>query len=295
MLEKKHDDKSKAIAYFFRWDIVLISIFLIPLILDFLMLVIVMLDGRVYFDQFQGILSQLFLIYLVPLAAILSGYISASVFADFTSVTCALIPDICLSFIWNIIILLPFLGLIFKLIYIEDITAYINSPIVPISQSILNLAIVHFFVKGKTSSENNSTITIKQLIDKVSDGFKKMADQPKVQLNVHAPVYGGVAGNVEGNQVNAPKEQKLTPAETTAEIQVLVEQLSKIYPTNTTAEKMVVAAEAIKRIESDPTWKQRVINAAREGGLAALEKVLDNPIGALITGAIRGWLEAEAE
>ena len=55
---------------------------------------------------------------------------------------------------------------------------------------------------------------------------------------------------------------------------------------------MIVATEAIKHIESDPTWKQRVINAAREGGLAAFEKALDNPAGAFITSAIKGWLEA---
>ena len=59
------------------------------------------------------------------------------------------------------------------------------------------------------------------------------------------------------------------------------------------SKKMMVAAEAIKRIENDPTWKQRVINAAKEGGLAALEKALDNPAGAFVTSAIKGWLQAE--
>ncbi|MDJ0596546.1 MAG: pentapeptide repeat-containing protein [Pleurocapsa sp. MO_226.B13] len=93
--------------------------------------------------------------------------------------------------------------------------------------------------------------------------------------------------------INEAEQQNL--AQAAAEIQQLLEQLSQTYPTNTTAEKMMVAVEAIKRIENDPTWKQRVINAAKEGGLAALEKALDNPVGVLITGAIKGWLEAKAE
>ncbi len=82
-----------------------------------------------------------------------------------------------------------------------------------------------------------------------------------------------------------------TLAEAAAEIQKLLKQLEQTNPANTTTQQMVVAAEAIKRIEGDPTWKQRVINAAREGGLAAFEKALDNPVGAFITSAIKGWLE----
>ena len=84
-------------------------------------------------------------------------------------------------------------------------------------------------------------------------------------------------------------------ADAAADIQQLLNQLEKSYPTNTTTEQMVVATKAVERIESDPTLKQRVINAAKEGGLAAFEKALDNPVGTLITGAIKGWLEAEAK
>jgi len=93
--------------------------------------------------------------------------------------------------------------------------------------------------------------------------------------------------------INESERQNLAVA--AAEIQQLLLQLSKTYPTATTSEQMVVAAEAIRRIESDPNWKQRVINAAKEGGLAAFGKVLDNPVGALITGAIKGWLETKTK
>ncbi len=120
--------------------------------------------------------------------------------------------------------------------------------------------------------------------------------------------YGGIHAetvqiveHVDGGDVVANKyasEQKPTLAEAAAEIQQLLEQLEKTYPTNTTAEKMVVATKAIERIESDPNWKQRVVRAASEGGLAvfekAIEKAMDNPIGAFIVGAVKGWV-GEAE
>jgi uncharacterized protein YjbI with pentapeptide repeats len=121
-----------------------------------------------------------------------------------------------------------------------------------------------------------------------------MAEKPTFDLR-GSQFGGGLAGRDYTGDVTHNYEQQGNLAEAAAEIQQLLEQLSKTYPTKTTAEQMVVAAEAIKRIESDPTWKQRVINAAKEGGLAALEKALDNPVGALITGAIKGWLEAKAE
>jgi hypothetical protein len=105
-------------------------------------------------------------------------------------------------------------------------------------------------------------------------------------------------GSIQGGAkvagvINESKQQSLASA--AEEIQQLLQQLSQTYPTKTTADQMTVAAEAIKRIENDPTWKQRILNAAKEGGLGAFEKTLDNPVGVLITGAIRGWLEAKAD
>jgi hypothetical protein len=41
--------------------------------------------------------------------------------------------------------------------------------------------------------------------------------------------------------------------------------------------------------------KQKVINAVKEGGLAAFEKAIDNPAGAFVVGAIKGWQEIKVE
>ena len=98
---------------------------------------------------------------------------------------------------------------------------------------------------------------------------------------------------IQGNYYAAGQPQSL--AQAAADIQLLLKQLEQTYPTTTTSQQMVVAAEAINRIESNPTLKIRVINAVKEGGLAAFEKAIDNPAGAFIVGAIKGWQEVEAE
>ncbi|MCC5668422.1 pentapeptide repeat-containing protein [Nostoc sp. CHAB 5784] len=98
---------------------------------------------------------------------------------------------------------------------------------------------------------------------------------------------------IQGNYYAAGQPQSL--AQAAADIQLLLKQLEQTYPTTTTSQQMVVAAEAINRIESNPLLKERVINAVKSGGLAAFEKAIDNPAGAFIVGAIKGWQEVEAE
>ena len=75
------------------------------------------------------------------------------------------------------------------------------------------------------------------------------------------------------------------------EVQQIIEPLYQSYPTTTTTEKMIVATEAIKQIENTPTLKKRLISAAKAGSLAAIEKALDNPVGAFVTNAVRDWTE----
>lgn len=126
-----------------------------------------------------------------------------------------------------------------------------------------------------------------------NQGDTKMAGERNINTgggNYNERIQGDY---VQGNYYAAGQPQSL--AEAAAEIQQLLKQLEQTYPTATTSQQMVVAAEAINRIESNPTLKKRAINAAKEGGLAALEKAIDNPAGAFIVGAIKGWQEVEAE
>lgn len=48
---------------------------------------------------------------------------------------------------------------------------------------------------------------------------------------------------------------------------------------------MTVATEAIKKIEGNPTLKQRAINAAKNGLIEGQQ----NPVGAIVAGVIEGW------
>lgn len=110
-----------------------------------------------------------------------------------------------------------------------------------------------------------------------------------------------VTGNyIQGNYSANGEPQSL--ADAAAEIQELLQQLEVTYQSNavhttedSTASHQRVASEAMKRIESNPSWRQRVINAVKEGGLAAFEKAIDNPAGAFVTGAIKGWEEIDIE
>ncbi|RUS92414.1 hypothetical protein DSM106972_099110 [Dulcicalothrix desertica PCC 7102] len=96
---------------------------------------------------------------------------------------------------------------------------------------------------------------------------------------------------IQGNYYAAGKPQSLVQA--AGEIQALLKQLETSYPSDTPARDMVVATEVVKHLESNPTMKQKVINAVKEGGLAAFEKAIDNPAGAFITGAVKGWQEVK--
>lgn len=134
-----------------------------------------------------------------------------------------------------------------------------------------------------------------------NQNYVETMSERKININQSGASIGvGYSENVEANQLggtinNYPSEQKQTLAEAAAEIQQLLQQLEQTYPTNTTTGQMVVATKVIERIESDQIWKQRVVNAVKEGGLQAFEKAIDNPVGAFIVGAIKGWQEAEIE
>ena len=114
--------------------------------------------------------------------------------------------------------------------------------------------------------------------------------------NVEGDISAGtVGGNVHATaekfEVVINKQQNLSEA--VAEVQQILEQLSQTYPMETVSEKTVAAAEVIKKIDANPTFKNRLINAVKEGGLAGLEKALDNVVGATIVAAIKGWQENE--
>jgi hypothetical protein len=120
--------------------------------------------------------------------------------------------------------------------------------------------------------------------------YNNMAGDRNIQMgsgNYNERIEGDY---VQGNQFNSGQQNL---AEAAAEIQELLKQLEETYPTDSTANQMVVAAKAVEQIESNPTLKQKAISALMEGGIAAFEKAIDNPAGAFIAGAVKGWKEAK--
>lgn len=109
---------------------------------------------------------------------------------------------------------------------------------------------------------------------------------------------GNYNERIEGNYIQGnyyAAEPKPTLATAAVEIQELLQQLEHSYPPRNTSDRMILAKKVVKRVEEISGWKQRVINAVREGGLAAFEKAIDNPTSAFIVGLIKGWKEIEVE
>lgn len=98
-------------------------------------------------------------------------------------------------------------------------------------------------------------------------------------------------GNINAHNVSSTINE--SQYQVAVEVQQLLQQLQQDNPGDNTAAQMMVAAQAIQEIEGNPSLKQRVLSAVKEGGLAAFERAIDNPAGAFVAGAIRGWQEVE--
>ena len=91
--------------------------------------------------------------------------------------------------------------------------------------------------------------------------------------------------NIQGNKiVNA---QNLTQA--AQEIKILLDQISA---TDTTKNPTLIALKAIEAIENNPTLKQRIINAGKEAGFAAIDAAVEHPAIKIVTAAIKGAIDA---
>ncbi|MGR3279056.1 pentapeptide repeat-containing protein [Acaryochloris marina NIES-2412] len=118
---------------------------------------------------------------------------------------------------------------------------------------------------------------------------KTMAENQNVTQNFNAPV-GNVAGTNKGDmkaiQHNYPGEIRKTPAESAKEIQDLLLQLQQSNPTD-------IEALVEQRVKSDPTLRDRIRNALKEGGLETMKVIL--PLTGIAIETVRGWVEAEGD
>lgn len=114
-----------------------------------------------------------------------------------------------------------------------------------------------------------------------------------VSQNFHGNVYG-VAGHVAGNQIINVPQQSLTSA--AMEIQELLNQLAQDYPNESSVEKQVIAKIKLHdKIKEDPTFKDRLLNAIKAGGIETVKVLTNNPFVIIPLETVKGWLEAEPQ
>ena len=116
------------------------------------------------------------------------------------------------------------------------------------------------------------------------DGDKVMGDKDTISGN--KMITGDVTGDaIAGNKiVNA---QNL--AQAAKEIKDLLDEISATSQTNNPT---LIAVKAIEAIEKNPTLKDRIINAGKEAGFAAIDAAVDHPAVKIVTAAIKGAIEA---
>ena len=151
-----------------------------------------------------------------------------------------------------------------------------------------------------------------RVLQQSGEGSKRMAESNKnytfhgdvgsVESHGHVVSSGShntinsAAGEVKGDYKNLQhihnQAQNQTLAEAAAEIQKLLKQLDQTYPNATDTERQSAFAITLQQeIKKNPTFRTRLQNALKEGGIEAL-KVLFAPIGIPIE-MVRGWIEAE--
>ncbi|NET25841.1 hypothetical protein [Okeania sp. SIO1I7] len=115
-----------------------------------------------------------------------------------------------------------------------------------------------------------------------------------VDINENHGVGIGVGTNIgkidnfkSAHTINEFHQQDL--AEAAKDIQEILEKLDETYQSDTTAGRMKIATEVITQIDNNPTKAQRIFNAIKAGGVAAVEQLLNHPASSFIIGALEDW------
>lgn len=119
--------------------------------------------------------------------------------------------------------------------------------------------------------------------------------EPKIDQS-QASIGVGFSTNVNAHQIggtihNSSPEQRQNLAEAAAEIKKLLEQLAQDYPTETLTQKAAVAEEAFQIIESNPTFKQRLLSAMEGMAVEALIQLINHPVANIMREGIERFRE----
>jgi internalin A len=98
--------------------------------------------------------------------------------------------------------------------------------------------------------------------------------------------HSGSGDNVAGDKSISNVYNSQNLAQAAKDIKELLDQLSQSY--SSTA---MIGAKAIEEVERNPTLKSRIVNALKEGGTTALEKLVDHPAVSIIVAAVKGGMQ----
>jgi Leucine-rich repeat (LRR) protein/GTPase SAR1 family protein len=108
----------------------------------------------------------------------------------------------------------------------------------------------------------------------------------------------GSGDNIGGDKVMGDKintqinnSQNLTQA--AADIKTLLNQFSEEYNPNTPTGQSKISTAAIEQIQQNPTLKDRVVKAIKEGGAEALKEAIDHPAVTVFIAAFKGFAEGK--
>src|SRR5919199_744772 len=140
---------------------------------------------------------------------------------------------------------------------------------------------------GRTANLESEPIIEPKSLSEVSND-----DQPNIQNGSPNKTEGGDSRQ-QSFQNNYAPELKQSLTYTAAKIQKLLQQLDQTYPINTPLEKQMVVTEVLKRIESNPTLKERVVGALKGVSTEALKDLIDHPLVNLLLAALEGYQEVD--
>jgi hypothetical protein len=126
------------------------------------------------------------------------------------------------------------------------------------------------------------------LLDKKTEG-----DKFPIKENYGLGINKGNINNLKFART-IYKSQQQNLAEAARDIQELLEQLEKTYPSETTMDRMKIATEVITHIDNHPTKAQKIFNAIKAGGVAAVEQLLNHPASSFVIAALNDWQKSKS-
>jgi hypothetical protein len=110
-------------------------------------------------------------------------------------------------------------------------------------------------------------------------------------VNVFGKVHGVIS---TGDGARIMQSYLENAGDVAEEIEEILEQLAVRYDhTSEFQKKFVLQMEIQQKLKTDPTFRQRFINATKSGGLELIKVVTNNPFVSVPLETVKGWIEAE--